>query len=60
LVPDERIVRICVEGRPEEGFNTVEVEVVGSDGWIKPGQFVEEGSSARRMEQTGGRKELDG
>jgi hypothetical protein len=35
LIPDECIVQIVGEGRSQERFNTVEVEVVGADGGIE-------------------------
>jgi hypothetical protein len=35
LIPDECIVPIVGEGRSQERFSTVEVEVVGADGGIE-------------------------
>jgi len=58
LIPDEHIVWIVGERCIQERFDTVEVEVIGSDRRIQSWQFAEEGSSTAGTEQTSGRKDL--
>jgi hypothetical protein len=44
LIPDERIVPIVGEGRSQERFNTVEMEVVGADGGIEFQEIAAKGA----------------
>ncbi len=44
LIPDECIVPIVGEGRSQQRFNTVEVEVVGADGGIEFQEIAAKGA----------------
>lgn len=59
LVPEGRIVRICVEGCLEEGFDAVEVKVVRVNSRVEPRQIAKEIlATATGTEQARGPKAL--